>query len=102
MGSSRLTWGVGRSVEKSLEQLHVFDVVNINGLFEAHHEPLQDTADYRSLRSNIMEPVLASVAHISEVPLIRLVGTCHNQFHKLHAEINVSWNFAKIIEYVYF
>lgn len=57
MGSSRLTWGVGRSVEKSLEQLHVFDVVNINGLFEAHHEPLQDTADYRSLRSNIMEPV---------------------------------------------
>lgn len=47
--SSCLTWGVRRSVEKSLEQLHVFDVVNINGLFKAHHKPLQDTTHYCSL-----------------------------------------------------
>lgn len=40
---SSLTWGVGWSVEKGLEQLHVFDVVNINGLFKAHHESLKNT-----------------------------------------------------------
>lgn len=39
-GGSYLTYGVRRSVEKSLYQLHVFDVMNINGLFKAHHKPL--------------------------------------------------------------
>lgn len=43
---SSLTWGVGWSVEKGLEQLHVFDVVNINGLFKAHHESLKNTAHH--------------------------------------------------------
>ena len=40
IGTSLLTGGIGRSVEKSLEQLHVFDVMDINRFLKAHHEPL--------------------------------------------------------------
>lgn len=38
---SELTCWVCRNIQDGLQQLHVLDVVNVNGLLQAHQQPLQ-------------------------------------------------------------
>lgn len=36
----KCTWGVGWCVEKGLEEFHVFDIVDVDRLLQAHDQPL--------------------------------------------------------------
>lgn len=39
--SGKLTCGVCRNIQDGLQQFHVFNVVDVNGLLQAHQQPLQ-------------------------------------------------------------
>lgn len=43
MSYLEMTWGVGGCVKQGLEKFHVFDIVDVDRLLQAHHQPLMLT-----------------------------------------------------------
>lgn len=70
MGTSppilELTCWVCRDIQDGLQQLHVFDVVNVNGLLQAHQQPLQShrliSPRGQLLRKGPTEPLIFHVS----------------------------------------